>query len=134
MSTLVRTMLEAEEHSRAEALMQALQESLRLERARRLQQQGIGPRLAGDDPNYSGASSGASVGRGGGASSGGAKVSDVAPGARDTDMGHPVVQAVGRAGPVRPMRSPKPVVPEPDQIQSAPPKSRSYLGPHEPRG
>ena len=56
--------------------------------------------------------------------------------ARDTDMGRPEVRAVGRSsGPANPIRSAKSkIVPEPDQVQSGRPSSRTVTGPLEPRG
>jgi len=70
---------------REEALRQTVRESLRLERQRFERRRRLA--LAGDARNYDGAHPA------------GAHPSDmhVSGGARDTDMGRPVVQAVGRS-------------------------------------
>jgi hypothetical protein len=111
MSTIVEILKSAEEvllpdgrrvsAQREAALMQALRESLRLER-QRLEHRRLA--LAGDARNYAGV--------------------------RDMDMGHSIVQVVGRATQsAKPVRSAKSaIVPEPDQIQSKRPEPRSVLG------
>jgi len=128
MSTIIRTVLEGEETSKTEAMMQTLRQSLHLERQRQERQRRLvmqhaalaGSHRAGDRRD--------------------ARSGDLhSDGARDTDMARPVVQVVGRANNTQPMRpsarsAKSTIVPEPDQIQSKRPNPLPVTGPFEPRG
>src|SRR5262249_5208487 len=128
MSTIIQTVLEGEETSKTEAMMQTLRQSLHLERQRHERQRRPVMQHA------------ALAGSHRAAGRRDARSGDLhSDGARDTDMARPVVQVVGRANNTQPMRPParsakSTIVPEPDQIQSKRPNPLPVTGPFEPRG